>query len=134
MQDLLDLIQSSKPGVTSDAICETEKQLGTSFPIQYRELVMLTNKPEIGEWIFYPIKDPKNLKKTFDDIVRANHKQVYSNEYDYIIIGEDGSGNHLCFKNQDKQMMEPIYIWEHESGDTRLIAKNLRNFIITENK
>lgn len=34
-----------------------------------RDLIKLVNNAEIGEWILYPIKDNRNVTKTWDDML-----------------------------------------------------------------
>jgi cell wall assembly regulator SMI1 len=72
MKDVRDLIHTRKLGVDDSDIKAAEEKLGADFPDQYKELSKLVNNAEIGEWILYPIKDHRNSKKTWDDIVRQN--------------------------------------------------------------
>lgn len=131
MEEFLFKIQSKKKGVSEELICNSEKKLGAKFPDQYRELIMVANKPEIGEWQFYPIKDPNNIKRTFDDVIRANLDiNNRSQVYDLIFIAENGTGDQLCFKVQNNIMLEPVFIWEHENGNLNKIAGNLKAFIL----
>ena len=62
MTDVIDLIETSKPGVTDIHIKSTEEQLGVFFPKQYKDLFKLTNNAQIGEWTLFPIKAPQKLK------------------------------------------------------------------------
>ena len=63
MNDVINLIETSKPGVTDINIKSAEEQLGVAFPNQYKDLFKLTNNAQIGEWTLFPIKDPKNLER-----------------------------------------------------------------------
>lgn len=128
MNDLLKFIESSKPGVNLEYIKETEQQLGIQFPKQYIDLLCLTNKPEINGWQFYPIKDPTNLRKTFDDVIKANENEIY--KFEFVFIAGDGTGNQLCFKNQNSKLLDEVYVWDHETNELTYLAKKLRDFII----
>ncbi|UNL86985.1 SMI1/KNR4 family protein [Priestia koreensis] len=131
MEDIKDLLNNMKPGIGEAAIKEAEKQLGVTFPKQYKELFKVVNNPEIGDWVLYPIKDPTNLKKTWDDIVRQNGEvRVDYMSKDLIAIGDDGSGDCLCMKVCDGRMGDEIYIWYHEDGEIEEYAPNLREFIV----
>lgn len=64
--DILDFIQTGKPGVTDEDIKSAEEKLGAVFPEVYKEFYKLVNQAEIGEWILFPIKDPNHLRKSWD--------------------------------------------------------------------
>jgi len=131
MNDVVDLIDSNKPGVTDLDIKSAEAQLAVVFPIQYKELFKLSNNAQIGEWTLFPIKDPKNLMRTWDDIVRQNQEvRDEGMEDGFMSIGEDGSGDKLCLKVVNGKMKDEIYLWNHETTEVEKIATNLKEFII----
>ncbi|WP_419881579.1 SMI1/KNR4 family protein [Peribacillus sp. B-H-3] len=135
MNDIIDLIDSKKPGVTDSDINLAEKELNVALPKQYKELFKLSNNAEIGEWTLFPIKDPKNVKRTWDDIVRQNKEvrdEGMANEL--ISIGEDGTGDKLCYRVTDKTVDIKVYIWYHETREFEELAPNLREFIISCSK
>ena len=74
MQEIIKLLETNKKGVEEPAIRETEQKLTIRFPDHYVQLFKLANGPEVGEWTLFPIKDPKNIKKTWDDVVRQNQE------------------------------------------------------------
>ncbi|PEA24962.1 cell wall assembly protein [Bacillus cereus] len=130
MREVREIIQTRKTGVDEIDIKETEEKLGAIFPEQYRDLFKLVNNAEIGEWILYPIKDSRSLKKTWDDIIRQN---IEMREEDIpenlIIIGDDGSGDKLCFKINNGVMSDVIYLWYHEDAEIEEYAQDLKGFI-----
>lgn len=133
MKNLIELLPTRKPGVDEIHIKAAEEKLGALFPDEYKELFMLINNPEIGDWILYPIKDSLNLKQTWDDIVRQNLEQreeALSN--DLIAIGENGTGDKLCFRVRKKFMQSQLYIWDHETTRARVAALSLKEFIECE--
>ncbi|WP_391557210.1 SMI1/KNR4 family protein [Robertmurraya sp.] len=131
MKDVRDLIHTRKIGVDELDIKAAEDKLGAVFPEQYRELFKLVNNAEIGEWILYPIKDHRNPKKTWDDIVSQNN-EVREEEMskDFIAIGDDGSGDKLCLKINNGIREDVVYLWYHETGEIEEYAPNLKEFII----
>lgn len=132
MKDIRDSIQTRKLGVVESDIKAAEDKLGSIIPQQYKELFKLVNNAEIGEWILYPIKDHRNPKKTWDDIVRQNNEvRDEDMSRDLIAIGDDGSGNKLCLKVNDGIMGDEIYLWSHEDGELEEYASNLKEFIIS---
>lgn len=132
MQEIIKLLETNKKGVEESAIRETEQKLNIRFPDQYVQLFKLANGPEVGEWTLFPIKDPKNMKKTWDDVVRQN-EEVLDGEIskNLIAIAEDGTGDYLCLKVEDGKAADPIYLWLHESDETEELALTLKDFIIT---
>lgn len=86
---------------------------------------------EIGEWILYPIKDNRNVTKTWDDIVRQNiDMRDESIPENLIIIGDDGSGDKLCFKINNGKTDDKIYIWYHADDEMEEISPSLKEFIM----
>ncbi|MGM0842769.1 MAG: SMI1/KNR4 family protein [Bacillota bacterium] len=132
MKDVRELIHTRKLGLDESDIKAVEDKLGAVFPELYKELFKLVNNAEIGEWTLYPIKDNRNLKKTWDDIVRQNTevREEYMSE-DLIAIGDDGSGDKLCLKVKDGIMEDKIYLWYHEDGELEEYAPDLKEFIIS---
>lgn len=112
-----------------------EEKLGAVFPEQYKELFKLVNNGEIGDWIFYPIRDHRDPKKTWDDVVRQNTEVREDNmSKELITIGDDGSGDKLCLKVNDGIMGNEIYLWYHEDGELEEYASNLRELIVSISK
>ncbi|MEH6993356.1 SMI1/KNR4 family protein [Neobacillus drentensis] len=131
MQNVRYLIETKKPGVDESDIKLAEEKLGAILPEQYKELFKFVNNAEIGEWILYPIKTQINPKKTWDDIVRQN-KEVRDERMseDLIAIGDNGSGDILCFKKMNGKMGDTIYLWNHETTELDEYAPRLEEFII----
>ncbi|SMQ77503.1 Cell wall assembly regulator SMI1 [Bacillus sp. OV166] len=131
MQNVRNLIETKKSGVDELDIKLAEEKLGLIFPEQYKELFKLVNNAEIGEWILYSIKTQINPKKTWDDVVRQN-KELRDERMseDLIAIGDDGSGDILCFKKMNGKMGDTIYLWNHESTELEEYAPSLKEFII----
>ncbi|WP_088292096.1 SMI1/KNR4 family protein [Bacillus mycoides] len=130
MKEVKEIIQTRKSGVDELDIKETEEKLGAIFPEQYRELIKLVNNAEIGEWTLYPIKDNRNLKKTWDDMIRQNvelrDEDIPEN---LVVIGDDGSGDKLCLKINNGIMGNEIYLWYHEDAEIEEYAPSLKEFI-----
>jgi cell wall assembly regulator SMI1 len=132
MHDIVDLLDTKKPGVTDLDIKSAEEQLEVLFPEQYKDLFKLSNQAQIDEWILFPIKDPRNLKRTWDDIVRQNQDMRDEEMAENLIsIGEDGTGDKLCYKIEDTIVDDKIYIWYHETGELEEVASNLKEFIVS---
>ena len=130
MKELIDLIPTRKPGVTDFDIKSAEEKLGAVFPEQYKELFRLVNNAEIGEWTLFSLKDQKNPKKTWDDVVRQNQDaKVEEMSGDLVAIGDDGTGDKLCLQVLNGRMQDKIYIWNHETTEIEEYTSNLKGFI-----
>ena len=64
------------------------------------------------------------------DIVRQNTEVKEDMSKELIAIGDDGSGDKLCFKINNGRMENEIYIWYHEDAGLEEYASNLKEFII----
>ncbi|RSD28390.1 SMI1/KNR4 family protein [Mesobacillus subterraneus] len=132
MEDVINLLDSRKPGVTEKDIISAEKELDAVFPAEYKELFKKTNNAEVGEWTLFPIKDPKNIKRTWDDVVRQNKEaRDEGMAGDLVTIGEDGTGDKLCYRIVDQAMEDQVYLWNHESGELEEMASSLKEFILS---
>lgn len=130
MRDLIELIDSKKPGVAELDIKLAEDKLNVTFPKQYIDLFILSNNAQVGEWTLFPVKDSKNLKRTWDDIVRQNIDiRDEKMPVELIAIGDDGTGDKLCFRNVGSEHDNKIYIWYHETGEIEELASSLKEFI-----
>ena len=133
MKNLIELLDSRKPGVNRESIEKAEEMLNARFPDEYKELMLLINHPEFGDWALYPIKDEQNLKKTWDDVVRQNLEQKeQALPKDMIVIGTDGTGNQLCLRVRKKTMQDQVYVWDHETAEVKVAALSLKKFIERE--
>lgn len=131
MKDIIKISFGKNHGASNLLIKRAEELLGKKLPEQYKELLKITNGCEIGEWVIFPIKDPKNIKKTWDDVVYNNKNKPFHISSELTIFAENGTGDYLCFKSSNEnQLSDSIYYWNHETGDQEVIAENLRNFII----
>ena len=126
MNEYAEKSDSQKQGVSTQCLDETEAALGIVLAQQYRELFQLVNAPTFGEWLFYPIKDKKNLKKTFDDVVR-NTKLKWEEglPQSFVAIAENGTGNVLCMKRDEAL----VYHFHHEVQAPDKVFNDLKEFI-----
>lgn len=132
MEEIRNLIHTRKPGVDEVDIKAAEEKLGAIFPEQYRELFKLVNNAEIDEWILYPVRDHRNPKKTWDDVVRQNIEvRDEAMGADLVVIGDDGSGDKLCLRNDNGIMGDFIYLWYHEDLEIEELAPNIKEFILS---
>ncbi|MBC1500740.1 SMI1/KNR4 family protein [Listeria weihenstephanensis] len=131
MERYVEMSATQKNGVELVELERLERILGVSFGAQYRELVRLVNAPEFGEWLFYPVKDSRNLQKTFDDVAR-NTKLARENGLaaEFVAIAEDGTGDLMCLRIGDAgQLLEEVFVWLHERRECELMYRNLVEMI-----
>lgn len=119
--------------MTEEEIKAAETSLGASFPEAYKSLLYKKNPAEIGEWLFFPIKEQNRLQKTWDDVIRQN--SVCREERmpaDLIVIADNGTGDKLCLKKADSFMEETVYLWDHETADVEMYAASIGELIENE--
>lgn len=46
-----------------------------------------------------------------------------------VIIGDDGSGDKLCFKKRDTDLEDAVYLWNHETNEVEKYTSDLWEFI-----
>lgn len=133
MNDVRQLIATQKSGVVESDIQATEAKLGAVFPAQYRELFKLVNQAQVGYWTLYPIQDHRNVRKTWDDVVRQSREvRNEAMTEDLVVIGDDGTGDKLCYKVVNGAMRDEVFLWHHEGLKVEEYAVNLREFIMEE--
>ncbi|MBC1457731.1 SMI1/KNR4 family protein [Listeria newyorkensis] len=131
MERYVAMSTTQKEGVMLADLVKLEQELGIRFSSEYRELVQLVNAPEFGEWLFYPVKDARNLKKTFDDVAR-NTKLARENGLSnaFIAIAEDGTGDLLCLRiGNSGELLREVYVWLHETGECEQTYRDLGEMI-----
>lgn len=82
---------------------------------------------------FFPIKDPKRIAETRNDVTHQNldpQSRWLSVPEDFVAFAQDASGNRLCFRLADGKMAEHVYFCDQESGNIRLLARDLREAIL----
>lgn len=83
------------------------------------------------EWVLHPVRDDsdrKRLARSSNDVVTETlaARQWKGFPDSAVAIGMNGSGDVLVLlADGAKQFGEAVFIWEHETGDTRKIASNL---------
>ncbi|MCX6894200.1 MAG: SMI1/KNR4 family protein, partial [Verrucomicrobia bacterium] len=114
-----------KLGTSLQTIEEAEKQLSIKFPEPMREVMVVSNGLEIPpDWIFYPVFDQTNPRKTASHIVYENTKGRWSYmAADFICIAGNGTGNQLVLKKEGELLAPDILVWDHETNKTRKWSK-----------
>jgi hypothetical protein len=108
-------------GTSSQNIEEAEKQLAVRFPEGMRAVLSISNGLEVPpDWIFYPVFDNANPRKTASHIVHENTKGRWSYmATDLVSIAGDGTGNQLVLKKEGATLSPQILVWDHETNKTR---------------
>ncbi|WP_214819882.1 MULTISPECIES: DUF2750 domain-containing protein [unclassified Exiguobacterium] len=119
-------LETSLPGVSINQIEEVEATLNIRLPIDLREAWQYDNKFELGEWLFYPIRDERFLNKTWDDLIRANTSNRPPLPAGFVTLANNGSGDELgYYHNQD----DSIYIWWHETDEVELVSESIEQLV-----
>jgi len=123
--------------VNEKYILETESKMGIVFPPIYRKRILTSNGREvtIGEesWKLFPVFDvseKKRISRSANHIVLENNK---AREWDgfpmnAIAIGVSELGDYLVLlidERNTKQLMEPLFAWNHETGTLEKIAESI---------
>lgn len=121
-----------KLGTESKNIDEAERQLNVAFPDTLKNIWLLSNGLELlGDWRLYPVFDPSNPRRTANHIVYENIKGCWDYMLlDLVSIAEDGCGNHLVLKKEDRILLPEVYMWDHETNDIERWSTSLDDILM----
>jgi len=123
--------------ITNEEIVKTETKLGVRFPLSFRVRMMRDNGGEIDaaddDWQLIPIldtSDRKRLTRTCNDIIRETTAMRSWRGFpaDAYVIAQNGAGDCLILRKYERDsqsLAEPIYLWDHETGDVTLLADSI---------
>ena len=118
-------------------IQDTEKELGLIFPNAFIEKMCEENGGELetdgDAWQLFPFfdqSDSKRISRTCNHIILEtnNAREWVTFPEDAIAIGENGCDDYLILTTDplnDKQLLDTIYVWRHETAEIETIADNV---------
>jgi SMI1-KNR4 cell-wall len=118
-------------------IIETEQELGLIFPDNFKLRMTRENGGKLvtdeDDWQLFPFfdkSDNKRMSRTCNHIVlETKQARAWKNfPSNGIAIASNGAGDKLILlpsDNNNKQLREEIYLWQHETGDVQEIAKTI---------
>jgi hypothetical protein len=127
--------------VEEEFIVRTEKKLGVTFPVSFRNNMRSQNggsvETDSDSWELYPFFDTSNkepISRTCNDIFRetdvAEEWDLFPS--DGIAIGSNGSGDQLVFLKTEadpSKLGAAVYRWEHENGQLHRVAGDFSDVI-----
>lgn len=104
-------------------IARAEKALGYRFP---RELKALLSELNGDGWLLFTVDE---IVGTWRDL--SELQEYYPDVDKHIFFGGNGCGDYYCYQvDADGVVQEnAIYIWEHESNETHVVAGNIAEMI-----
>ena len=115
---------------------ELESEFNIIFPSMFKSEMQKVNGGEIeikGEYFelypFFDKSDKKRISRTCNHIgmETKNAREYPGFPSNFIAIGSDGTGNQLVLThNGDNKLMENIYYWNHETGETEELAQTIK--------
>ncbi|WP_341201450.1 SMI1/KNR4 family protein [Planomicrobium okeanokoites] len=120
MKKVIDMVdrRSITRGVSLVDLKKAEKQLGALFPDEFKDLYLETNGAQVGEWTLFSLTMVQN---------QSNRPEALP--ADMICIGENKSGDKLCYRIRKRWMQEHVYRWNLKSGNTENKSSTLYQFI-----
>lgn len=102
MKKVIDMIDSKSitTGVSLVDLKKAEKQLGALFPDEFKNLYLETNGAKFGEWVLFSLIMIQNQSNRPENLPA-----------DMICIGENKSGDKLCYRIRKRWMQEYLYLW-----------------------
>ena len=124
--------------IEEEHIVETEKELGVVFPTIFKEKMKLVNggqvknaKYELELFPFLNRSSKETLRRTAVGNITNETRSAKSwlgFPSEAIVIGHDGYGNKVVLmKKQSGEILEKIYLLDHEIGSINLLAKDIKD-------
>ncbi|ASI35212.1 SMI1/KNR4 family protein (plasmid) [Exiguobacterium sp. N4-1P] len=117
---------SRAPGVSVVDLKKAERALGVLFPDEYKDLFLQTNGAQFGEWSLYPVP---TRQAVLQDIVRHNEKRPVGLPDDLICIGENLTGDKLCYRIRKRFLQELVFRWNEKTGIAKYPSSSLGEFV-----
>ncbi|WP_026828565.1 SMI1/KNR4 family protein [Exiguobacterium artemiae] len=117
---------SKMPGVSAVDLKKAEHALGVLFPDEYKDLFLQTNGAQFGEWTLCPIPTKRTVSI---DLVRHNEKRPAGLADDLICIGENLTGDKLCYRIRKRFLQELVFRWNEKTGIAKYPSSSLEQFV-----
>ncbi|VWX34547.1 SMI1/KNR4 family protein [Exiguobacterium oxidotolerans] len=114
------------PGVSAVELRKAERALGVLFPGEYKDLFLQSNGAQFGEWTLYPVPTGQTFSL---DIVRQNENRPAGLPDDLICIGENLTGDKLCYRIRKRFLQELVFRWNERSGIAKYPSSSLGEFV-----
>jgi hypothetical protein len=117
--------------LSEEQLAQTEKELGSKLPHQYREAMKLDNGGEAStkedDWELYPIKDTsdrKRLSRTCNHIINETESCRGLGHFPEhaVAIASNGLGDQMVFIKESGQFLNKVFLWLHETGELQELA------------
>ncbi len=112
-----------KPATTAE-IKEAENTVGYPFPDDLIQLLLEMNGDS------YLLLSTDRIKENCL-LNREYLKEVYEDIDCHIFFAENGCGDYYCYNITENGEADTsaIYIWEHETNETTMVAKDIKDLI-----
>lgn len=127
-------------GTTEEALDRAERELGRKFPPSFRSWLLENNGIGIEQVSIFPVLDDRDVRKTWDSIVREYNvgwmgtlENFEDDRIDFsrlLPFGSPGT-DYYCFDYQEQGLDGecPVVRWSHETGETEYRASDFDEFI-----
>lgn len=112
-----------KPATITE-IQEAENTVGYRFPDDLKQLLLELNGDS------YLLLSTDRIKEICQ-LNRELLKEIYEDIDCHIFFAENGCGDYYCYNiaENGETDISAIYIWEHETNETALVAKDIQELI-----
>jgi len=114
------MTEHSRDAASDEQIRKAEAELGVVFPEELKSIWRTHNRNELsGGWIFYPMFDPANPRKTAGAITYENLRGAWGKHIrglGLLALASNGTGNHLVARVVNGHVEPRILHWHHETG------------------
>lgn len=99
-----------------------------TLPIDYREFIHKYGCGDVGPYFIYGLSHlERGPKRTFWDLTLSFRQKGWPHADEWIIIGDDGSGNPYGFDKDGK-----FWTYDHDYGELFQVGEDFEDFILNE--
>ena len=111
-----------QPPATEEEIYDAENKLAVSFPSDLRTLLLEMNGDR------YLCHSAEDIAK--NNLSLRNAFEEFADLSCYLFVAGNGCGDYYCYRIDNGIVQSsPIYIWEHEDFQSKVVAANLEDMI-----
>lgn len=109
-----------------------ERQLGRPLPEALAQRLRSENGGEVevagDTWQLHPVfddSDRKRIARTANHLLRETEvaRRWSGFPAEALVIGSNGSGDHLVLIPEGNRFRDTVYWWDHETGELKVAAK-----------
>lgn len=109
------------PPAAPEAIAEAERAAGRPLPAELRRVL---EELDGDRWLLF---SAEQIAQTNEQM--RGYGEIYDGIERFIFFAGNGCGDYYCYAFAEKGLEDGIFIWEHETNETRRVASDIEELI-----